>query len=99
GTSGQPKLLDFCIARLLDTSKHQTQTNERFLTPGYASPEQLRGEAETTATDIYSLAAVLYKMLTGRSPHESDSGTVRSIDVIDGTWEIPLPNRVNPSLP
>ncbi len=56
--SGQPKLLDFGIAKLLDETSDQTKTVERLLTPGYASPEQLRGAIQTTATDVYSLGAV-----------------------------------------
>ena len=67
--SGQAKVLDFGIAKLLDESGDATQTVERLVTPNYASPEQLRGSAQTTATDVYSLGAVFYKMLTGRSPH------------------------------
>ena len=69
--SGQPKLLDFGIAKLLDETGDATQTVERFLTPNYASPEQVRGGSQTTATDVYSLGAVLYKLLRGQSPHES----------------------------
>jgi tetratricopeptide (TPR) repeat protein len=69
--SGRPKLLDFGIAKLLDSAAGNTRTVERMLTPDYASPEQRRGDAQTTATDIYSLGAVLYKLLTGRSPHEA----------------------------
>ena len=69
--SGQPKLLDFGIAKLLDETGDATQTVERLLTPNYASPEQLIGAAQTTATDVYSLGAVLFKLLTGQSPDES----------------------------
>ena len=69
--SGQPKLLDFGIAKLLDETGDATQTVERLLTPNYASPEQLGGMPQTTATDIYSLGAVLYKLLTGQSPRRS----------------------------
>jgi serine/threonine protein kinase len=97
--SGQPKLLDFGIAKLLDETKDPTRTIDRLLTPSYASPEQLRGTKETTVSDVYSLAAVLYKILTGRSPHESESGTVQAIDVIQGTKDIPAPSQLNPKLP
>jgi len=69
--SGQPKLLDFGIAKLLDETGDATQTVERLLTPNYASPEQLIGAPQTTATDIYSLGAVLYKLLTGAVPSDS----------------------------
>ena len=68
--SGQPKILDFGIARLIDETANRTQTAERLLTPNYASPEQLRGTAHTTATDVYSLGAVLNKVLTGNLPNE-----------------------------
>lgn len=73
--SGQPKLLDFGIAKLLDETRDATQTVERLLTPNYASPEQVRGGIQTTATDVYSLGCVLYKLLTGRSPHEQDTAS------------------------
>ena len=72
-SSGRPKLLDFGIAKLLDVATEETQTVERLLTPQYASPEQARGDIQTTATDVYSLAAVLYSLLTGRPPRESPS--------------------------
>jgi serine/threonine protein kinase len=75
--SGQPKLLDFGIAKLLSDTGDPTQTVERRLTPNYASPEQLRGAIQTTATDVYSLGAVLYKLLMGQSPHESEAGSSR----------------------
>lgn len=69
-SSGHPKLLDFGIAKLVDATTEQTRTVERLLTPDYASPEQRRGDAQTTATDIYSLGAVLYRLLTGRAPRQ-----------------------------
>ncbi|MEM7583610.1 MAG: serine/threonine-protein kinase [Acidobacteriota bacterium] len=67
---GMPKLLDFGIAKLLAPTEHtRTATGLQLLTPEYASPEQLRGQALTTATDVYSLGVVLYRLLTGRPPY------------------------------
>jgi tetratricopeptide (TPR) repeat protein len=68
--AGQPKLLDFGIAKLVNEPGDVTQTAEQLLTPDYASPEQMRGEAQSTATDVYSLGAVLYQLLTGAAPRE-----------------------------
>jgi tetratricopeptide (TPR) repeat protein len=98
-SSGQPKLLDFGIAKVLSDAEDATQTVERMLTPYYASPEQFYGKAQTTATDIYSLGAVLYKLLTGQSPHDTGGETSQAIEVIAGAREIPQPSRLNPSLP
>ena len=65
---GQPKLLDFGLAKLLDPGAQgddQTTTQYRFVTPAFASPEQLVGGPITTASDVYSLGALLYLLLTG----------------------------------
>lgn len=72
---GVPKLLDFGIAKLLDASGAAVPTVMQPMTPEYASPEQVRGEAITTATDVYSLGVVLYQLLTGRSPYAVDART------------------------
>jgi serine/threonine protein kinase len=79
--SGQPKLLDFGIAKLLDETGDATQTVERLLTPNYASPEQLTGATQTTATDIYSMGAVLHKLLTGAVPSDSTPPSRVNLDV------------------
>ncbi len=77
--SGQVKLLDFGIAKLQNPALGGaplavTRTDVRVMTPEYASPEQVRGEPLSTASDIYALGVVLYELLTGSRPHEA-SGT------------------------
>ena len=68
----RPVLLDFGIARLLDDEGEAlTETGLRPMTRAYAAPEQLRGEAATTATDVYALGVLLYELLTGRRPFEA----------------------------
>jgi serine/threonine-protein kinase len=74
---GTPKLLDFGIAKLLASDSGRavtrTETALRLMTPDYASPEQVRGGAITTATDVYALGAVLYELLTALRPHQIET--------------------------
>jgi serine/threonine-protein kinase len=71
---GEPKLLDFGLAKLLDESGlptgERTETQYRALTPSYASPEQIAGRTVTTATDVFSLGVLLYELLAGERPHD-----------------------------
>lgn len=77
---GQVKLLDFGIAKALDPLESldgdTTLGGQRPYTPNYASPEQVRGEPVSTATDIYSLGVLLYQMLTGTRPTGRRATTV-----------------------
>jgi non-specific serine/threonine protein kinase/serine/threonine-protein kinase len=75
---GTLKLLDFGIAKLLkpefgSAAIDATRAEVRLMTPGYASPEQVRGEPVTTATDVYSLGVILYELLTGHRPYRLKS--------------------------
>ncbi len=72
-----PKLLDFGIAKLIDpgtgAATDLTSAGMRLLTPDYASPEQIRAEPVSAATDVYALGAVLFEMLTGQKAHKISS--------------------------
>ena len=67
-----PKLLDFGLAKVLarDADQYATLAMTRQFTPAYASPEQVLGLPVTTATDVYSLGAILYELLTGKRAHQ-----------------------------
>ena len=79
---GEPKLLDFGIAKLLSTGDElftQTIPALRVMTPEYASPEQVKGEKITTTSDVYSLGGLLYELLTGQRPYRLKTRTPEEI--------------------
>jgi serine/threonine-protein kinase len=82
---GVPRLLDFGIAKLLDLDEApslalETTPGLRLLTPEYAAPEQLKGEAPSTATDVYALGVLLFELLTGQRPFARSGQTAAAIE-------------------
>ena len=82
---GQVRLLDFGIAKLLSDEEiaHETRLTQfagRVLTPDYASPEQIKGEPLTTATDVYSLGVVMYELLAGSRPYKLKLQSVAQLE-------------------
>jgi non-specific serine/threonine protein kinase/serine/threonine-protein kinase len=74
---GVPKLLDFGIAKLVGpqaAGEMNLTVDTAPMTPEYASPEQVRGELVTTASDVYGLGVMLYHLLTGKSPYRAERG-------------------------
>jgi tetratricopeptide (TPR) repeat protein/tRNA A-37 threonylcarbamoyl transferase component Bud32 len=93
--SGNAKLLDFGICKLLSADPPAalagSETITGLMTPNYASPEQVRGEAVALLSDIYSLGVVFYELLAGKRPHRPESATAYDLtrSIVEGTIQVP----------
>ncbi len=95
--AGEPKLLDFGIAKLLgpaagDAGADETASVVRLMTPDFASPEQVRGERVTTASDAYSLGVILYELLCGRRPYRVKGAGAAEIERAMLEQDVDLPS-------
>ncbi len=93
--SGEPKVGDFGLAHLIDAETRLTQTGSSLGTPLYMSPEQVEGRAReiTPRTDVYALGAVLYELLTGRTPHTGQTAAEIFRKILDEEVERPRARR------
>ena len=94
--ASKPVVTDFGIARAAEHTR-LTMTGAKFGTPDYMSPEQAKGLRVDHRTDLYSVAVVLYEMLTGRPPFVNEDSLVTMRQIIDET--VPPPSSFNASVP
>jgi eukaryotic-like serine/threonine-protein kinase len=94
---GRVKIGDFGLSKSLALDGHLTRTGSFVGTPLFASPEQVRGEAVDHQSDVYSVAATLYCMLTGRAPFQSTDATITLVKIVSDPT--PPMRAVRPELP
>ena len=91
---GEPKLLDFGIAKVVDENDERTQLTIPIMTRQYAAPEQVKGKRITTSCDIYALGLILYEMLTGERPYDLKDKPVDEVERIVCTIDPPPPSAL-----
>jgi WD40 repeat protein/tRNA A-37 threonylcarbamoyl transferase component Bud32 len=94
---GTPKVVDFGLAKSLESESNLTQSGVFIGTPSYAAPEQAEGQAVGPAADIYALGAIFYHLLTGRPPFQAAT-VFRTLDHVRSADPVP-PSRLQPGLP
>jgi eukaryotic-like serine/threonine-protein kinase len=92
-STGQVKLLDFGIAKLIEPEAGIAVSTTRMFTPEYAAPEQVRGEAVTTGVDVYALGLLLFDLLTGRRPYGATASTPAAYEQAILTQEPQRPSQ------
>lgn len=95
---GQIKLLDFGISKLFESDPDATRTLERRFTPAYASPEQIRGSATGQASDIYSLAVILYELLTRQLPYHGRQKNANELSLAVMAKPPVPPSQISPGI-
>jgi len=88
-TDGRAILVDFGVAGALDLDTGATQFGQVFGTPNYMAPEQVLGDSQTPATDVYALGVLLYQMLTGESLYKADNIAVLAAKIVTEDAHLP----------